>query len=74
MLPQADVAAHALAVVGLLHHHFSLGPHVSPALLHAVEGWGIAIAVASTLAAACGEVLSLNSSRGRGGEGGADGL
>ncbi len=56
---QADVAAHVLIVLGLLHQHFHVGPHVSHALLHAAEGGGLAIAVLSTLAAATAEVLAM---------------
>lgn len=56
---QADVAVHALVVVGLLHHHFHLGLHIPAALLHAAESCGLALAVVSTLAAAGAELLAM---------------
>ena len=35
--PQADVLAHVVTVVGLLHHHFHVGIHVPHAIVHAAE-------------------------------------
>jgi hypothetical protein len=57
-----DVVAHIVVVLGLLHHHFHVGLHVPHALLHGVEGAGIAIAMVSTAAAAVAEMLAMRRS------------
>jgi hypothetical protein len=56
---QADVAAHALVVMGLLHNHFQVGLYIPHALLHLAESGGLVLAVISTLAAAGAELLAM---------------
>jgi hypothetical protein len=43
----------------LLYQHFHVGLHIPHSTLHFVDSSGIVIAVAATLSAAVGEILSL---------------
>eukprot|EP00955_Chlamydomonas_euryale_P045117 353069-Chlamydomonas_euryale.AAC.25 len=60
---QADVLAHIGIILCLLRSNFGVGPHLPHELLHTIEHTGIFIAIVATLAAACGEILSLTKAK-----------
>lgn len=54
----ADVGAHAMIVMGLLHNYFHIGVSMPHHALHVAEWGGLLAAVVSTVAAILGEILS----------------
>jgi hypothetical protein len=59
----SDLCAHIIIVTSLLHLHYGVGPHLPHTWLHTAEYGGLVVAVASTLSAVVGELLSAGVSR-----------
>lgn len=61
----ADVGVHVAVVGALTHHHFGWGLAIGHDVLASVEGAGVAVAVASTVAATVGELLAARAASGK---------